>query len=149
MRISDWSSDVCSSDLIWEAVYVIEGLMQAKLSIEPDTVYSDTQGQSATVFAFTYLLGINLLPRIRNWKDLDFFRAYKQTRYAHIDSLFHGAIDWTLIETHWKDLLQIAISIPAGQIASPMLLRRLGARGRTEEHTSALPSIMRTSYALF
>src|SRR3546814_19567913 len=87
MRISDWSSDVCSSDLIWEAVYVIEGLMQAKLSIEPDTVYSDTQGQSATVFAFTYLLGINLLPRIRNWKDLDFFRADKQTRYAHIDSL--------------------------------------------------------------
>src|SRR3546814_711921 len=88
---------------IWEAVYVIEGLMQAKLSIEPDTVYSDTQGQSATVFAFTYLLGINLLPRIRNWKDLDFFRADKQTRYAHIDSLFHGAIDWTLIETNWKN----------------------------------------------
>src|SRR3546814_8382267 len=101
--------------------------MQAKLSIEPDTVNSDTQGQSATVFAFTYLLGINLLPRIRNWKDLDFFRADKQTRYAHIDSLFHGAIDWTLIETHWKDLLQI----------------------RSEEHTSELQSLMRISYAVF
>src|SRR3546814_18818164 len=67
---------------IWEAVYVIEGLMQDKLSIEPDTVSSDTQGQSATVFAFTYQLGINLLPRIRNWKDLDFFRDDKQTSYA-------------------------------------------------------------------
>src|SRR3546814_19122172 len=106
--------------------------MQAKLSIEPDTVNSDTQGQSATVFAFTYLLGINLLPRIRNWKDLDFFRADKQTRYAHIASLFHCAIDWTLIETHWKDLLQIAISIQAGKIPTPMLLRRL-ARQRAQE----------------
>lgn len=112
---------------IWEAVYVIEGLLKAKLSVEPDTVYSDTQGQSATVFAFTYLLGINLLPRIRNWKDLDFFRPDKQTRYTHIDSLFHGAIDWNLIETHWQDLLQIAISIQAGKIASPLLLRRLSA----------------------
>src|SRR3546814_18641376 len=91
---------------IWKAVYVIEGLMQAKLSIEPDTVYSDTQGQSATVFAFTYLLGINLLHRIRHWKDLDFFRADKQKRYEHINSPFHGAIDLTLMKTHWKDLLQ-------------------------------------------
>src|SRR3546814_14577484 len=103
--------------------------MQAKLSIEPDTVYSDTQGQSATVFAFTYLLGINLLPRIRNWKDLDFFRADKQTRYAHIDSLFHGAIDWTLIETHWKDLLQIAISIQAGKDRKSVVLgKRVAVR---------------------
>jgi TnpA family transposase len=36
---------------IWEAVYVIEGLMKAGLSVEADTVYSDTQGQSASVFA--------------------------------------------------------------------------------------------------
>src|SRR3546814_17989958 len=88
---------------IWEAVYVIEGLMQAKLSIEPDTVSSDTQGQSATVFAFTYLPGINLLPRIRNWKALDFFRADKKTRYAHIESLFTGALSTTFIATHRND----------------------------------------------
>ena len=56
---------------VWEAVYVIEGLMKgSQLSISPDTVHSDTQGQSVTVFAFTHLLGINLMPRIRNWKDL-------------------------------------------------------------------------------
>lgn len=134
---------------IWEAVYVIEGLMQAKLSVEPDTVYSDTQGQSATVFAFTYLLGINLLPRIRNWKDLDFFRADKQTHYKHIDSLFHGAIDWTLIETHWKDLLQIAISIQAGKIASPMLLRRLGASSQRNRLFLAAQELGRAHRTVF
>jgi TnpA family transposase len=53
---------------VWEAIYVIEGLLKAQLSVEADTVYSNTQGQSAAVFAFTYLLGINLMPRIRNWK---------------------------------------------------------------------------------
>jgi len=57
---------------IWEAVYVIEALLGAGLSVKPDTEHSDTQGQSATVFAFTNLLGIQFMPRIRNWKALTF-----------------------------------------------------------------------------
>jgi TnpA family transposase len=134
---------------IWEAVYVIEGLLKTQLSVEPDTVYSDTQGQSATVFAFTYLLGINLLPRIRNWKDLDFFRPDKHTRYAHIDSLFHGAIDWNLIETHWQDLLQIAISIQAGKIASPLLLRRLSASNQRNRLFLAAQELGRAHRTVF
>jgi hypothetical protein len=39
-----------------------------KSKIQPNTVFADTQGQSTPVFAFTYLLGIKLMPRIRNWK---------------------------------------------------------------------------------
>ncbi|HEX6705242.1 MAG TPA: Tn3 family transposase [Albitalea sp.] len=53
-----------------EALYVIEGLHKAGLSVQADTVYSDTHGQSETIFAFTYLSGIQLMPRIRGWKDL-------------------------------------------------------------------------------
>ncbi|WP_164064765.1 Tn3 family transposase, partial [Serratia marcescens] len=41
-----------------EAIYVIEALLKTGLSVEPDTVYSDTHGQSETVFAYTYLSGI-------------------------------------------------------------------------------------------
>jgi TnpA family transposase len=58
---------------VWEAIYIIEALMKNKSTIQPDTVFADTQGQSTPVFAFTYLLGIKLMPRIRNWKDLNFF----------------------------------------------------------------------------
>jgi TnpA family transposase len=115
---------------VWEAVYVIEGLMRSQLSVKADTVHSDTQGQSTTVFAFTHLLGINLMPRIRNWKDLHFFRPSKKTRYKNIDSLFTEAIDWDLIETHWKDLMQVALSIQEGKISSALLLRKLGNYSR-------------------
>ena len=45
---------------IKEAIYVIEGLLKSELSILPDAVHSDTHWQTATVFAFTYLLGIKL-----------------------------------------------------------------------------------------
>nr|WP_264318806.1 transposase [Paraclostridium bifermentans] len=57
---------------VWEAVYIIDGLLKNKSDIQPDIVHADTQGQSVTVFALTHLLGIKLMPRIRNWKDLKF-----------------------------------------------------------------------------
>lgn len=114
---------------IWEAVYVIEGLLKAGLSVEPDTVYSDTQGQSTTVFAFTYLLGIQLMPRIRNWKELSFHRPDKAVHYHHIDRLFGEAIAWELIEVHWRELMQVVVSIQAGTINSATLLRKLSYGG--------------------
>jgi len=46
------------------------------------------------------LLGIKLVPRIRNWKDLRFSRPSMDTRYRHIDNLFSDTIDWELIKTH-------------------------------------------------
>lgn len=115
---------------IWEAVYVIEGLMKCLSNVQAETVHSDTQGQSETVFAFTHLLGIKLMPRIRNWKGLKLYRADKETPYDHIGSLFSGDIDWELIESHWQDLMQVVLSIQAGKISSAMLLRKLGNESR-------------------
>ncbi len=37
------------------------------------------------------MLGIELLPRIRNWKDLIFYRPYTTARYQHINPLFGDA----------------------------------------------------------
>lgn len=136
---------------IWEAIYVIEGLLKVDLSVEPDTVYSDTQGQSATVFAFTHLLGINLMPRIRNWRDLVMCRPDRSVSYKHINRLFTDTADWHLIETHWQDLMQVALSIQAGKISSPMLLRKLGSysrRNRLYHAAQALGSVVRTIFLL-
>ena len=136
---------------IWEAIYVIEGLLKVDLSVEPDTVYSDTQGQSATVFAFTHLLGINLMPRIRNWRDLVMCRPDRGVSYKHINRLFTDTADWHLIETHWQDLMQVALSIQAGKISSPMLLRKLGSysrRNKLYHAAQALGSVIRTIFLL-
>jgi len=90
---------------VWEAIYILEGLLKNTSDIQPTTIHADTQGQSAPVFGLAHLLGIKLMPRIRNWKDLRFFRPSTDARYKHIDSLFSDTIDWDLIETHWPDLL--------------------------------------------
>lgn len=111
----------------WEAVYIIDGLLHNDSDVQPDTIHADTQGQSLPVFGLAALLGFELLPRIRNWHDLNFYRPDAATRYDHIDSLFgDNAIDWALIERHWTDLLRTSISIREGRVSSVTLLRRLG-----------------------
>lgn len=110
---------------VWEAVYIIDGLLKNKSEIQPNTLHADTQGQSTPVFALSYLLGINLMPRIRNWKDLTFFRPDRDACYNHIDPLFGDVIDWDLLETHWQDLLQVVLSIKSGKILPSTLLRKL------------------------
>jgi TnpA family transposase len=116
---------------VWEAVFIIEGLLMNASDIQPDTIHADTQGQSLPVFGLAALLGFDLLPRIRNWHDLVFYRPDESTQYQHIDSLFGDeSVDWHLIEAHWSDLLRTAISIRENRMSSITLLRRLGNHSR-------------------
>ena len=134
---------------VWEAIYIIEGLLQNTSDIQPDTVHADTQGQSAPVFALSYLLGIKLMPRIRNWHDLVFFRPGKDITYKHIDILFKDDVDWELIETHWKDLLRVVLSIKAGKVSSSTLLRKLGNYSRKNRLYQAFRELGRVVRTLF
>ena len=133
----------------WEAVYIIEGLLQNQSDIQPERIHGDTQGQSTPVFALSYLLGINLMPRIRNWKDLTFYRPDKETVYQHIDALFTDTIDWELIRTHWQDLFRVVMSIQAGKISSDILLRKLGNYSRKNRLYRAFRELGRVVRTVF
>ena len=133
----------------WEAVYIIEGLLQNISDIQPHTIHADTQGQSTPVFALSHMLGIKLMPRIRNWKDLNFFRPSDDTVYKHIDSLFKDAIDWVKIENHWQDILQVVLSIQTGKVSSAVLLRKLGNYSRKNRLYQAFQELGRVIRTVF
>ncbi|MBQ1095040.1 Tn3 family transposase [Streptomyces sp. b94] len=119
---------------VWEAVYLFEGLLKNESEVTVDIVHGDTQGQSLPVFGLAHMLGIELLPRIRNWKDLIFYRPNATVKYQHIDPLFgdpdKDVIDWKLIENHWPDLMRVVLSIREGRLPSAALLRKLGNESR-------------------
>jgi TnpA family transposase len=54
----------------WEGHYILDFVVDNTSDIQPDTIHADTQGQSAAIFGLAHLLGIQLRPRIRNWKNL-------------------------------------------------------------------------------
>lgn len=134
---------------MWGAVYILDGLLRNESDIQPDTVHADTQGQSAPVFGLAHLLGINLMPRIRNWKDLKLFRPTKDARYTHIDELFSESINWEIIETRLPDMLRVALSIKAGRITASTLLRKLGTYSRKNKLYVAMRELGRVVRTVF
>ncbi len=134
---------------VWEAVYILDGLLQNRSDFEVDTVHADTHGQCEPVFGLAYLLGIELLPRMRTWNDAVFYRPDVASKYEHIDALFTKTVDWTLIEAHWQDMMQVVLSIQAGKVLPSMLLRKLGSRSRKNRLYLAFRELGRVVRTLF
>jgi TnpA family transposase len=136
---------------VWEAIYILDGLMQNQSEIQPDVIQGDTQAQSATVFALAYLLGITLMPRIRNWKDLTFYRPHASARYRHVDSLFTDTVNWELIETYLPDMLRVALSVKMGKCNASTVLRKLSTNSSKNKLYQAFHSLgcaVRTGFLL-
>lgn len=135
---------------VYEAIYILDGLIRNRSDIKPEAVHGDTQAQSTPVFALAHLLGIELMPRIRNIKDLTFFKPSKDTRYQNIQQLFSGpAIDWDLIARHYDDMMRVAVSIKAGMVTPSTLLRRLGSASRKNKLYFAFRELGRVIRTMF
>ena len=49
------------------------------------------------MFGPAHHLGLQLMPHIRNWKELTLYRPDHASRYTHTDGLFTDTVDWGLI----------------------------------------------------
>ncbi|MBE9193783.1 Tn3 family transposase [Synechocystis sp. LEGE 06083] len=136
---------------VWEAVYILDGLIKNTSDIQPGILHGDTQGQSSPVFGLSFLLGIELMPRIRNWHDLKLLKPTVDNAYELIEPLFKGVPEWALIQTHWKDLMRVVLSIKAGKLMPSTLLRKLNSysrKNRLYKAFQALGNVIRTLFLL-
>lgn len=134
---------------VHEAIYILDGLLANTSDIQPEIVHGDTQAQSYPVFGLAHLLGIQLMPRIRNIKDLTFFRPEPGKSYQNIQALFGESIDWTLIGTHLHDMLRVVVSIRLGKITASSILRRLGTYSRKNKLYFAFRELGKAIRTLF
>src|SRR3546814_1356054 len=89
MRISDWSSDVCSSDL----PYVLDGLVLGAGNLPLHEHYTDTGGATDHVFALCHLLGFRFAPRLRDIGDRKLGSIAAPSTYKGIENLMGRTID--------------------------------------------------------
>src|SRR3546814_2747305 len=142
MRISDWSSDVCSSDLSDPMIKIRSGRHEASLPLslvrriveeaEPRAFYNDVQ---------VVRMDAGHLFKILQQMDVD--AMSKQTRRAMVE-----AIDVSTAACALTFAGDIIIEADEETI---FLANQKGAsvQYRSEEHTSELQSLMRISYADF
>src|SRR3546814_5182063 len=121
MRISDWSSDVCSSDL-------------ATIFVQPDP---------ADIEPFATTTG----PQMPFHARTAWTRTLGQLAIVLAAALLAGM----LVGYPWQVLTVAALGIVAWHYwrLRGVLLRLAARQRRSEEHTSELQSLMRSSYAVF
>src|SRR3546814_2554424 len=130
MRISDWSSDVCSSDLLRS--------ISAYRKLRGHILF-DTDGSPETVANIEY----------------DAQRAKTLSQEFHIISPTGSKLDWLAglyLYSHTAQadpIMQTGTSVAPNNAASLITFAETRTRSRSEEHTSELQSLMRISYAVF
>lgn len=133
----------------YEGYHILDFINENQSNVRPETIHSDTHGQSETIFGLAYLLGIQLMPRIKDWKHLHFYRPSADSRYQHIDMLFSAQINWTLIEALLPDMLRVAVSVKLGRLTPSTILRRLGTYSRKNKLYFAFRELGRVVRTIF
>jgi TnpA family transposase len=90
----------CSSS---EVAAMIEGVLRHCTDMKVEKNYVDSHGQSEVAFAFCYLLGFQLLPRLKRIKEQKLYLPHSgQTdAYPNLQPILRRAINWELIQQQY------------------------------------------------
>jgi len=106
-----------------EVASMIEGILRHETTMNIERNYVDTHGQSEIAFAFSHLLGFELLPRLKNLGRQKLSRPDAET-YANLEPVLAKPIDWDLIQRHYDMFIQYAAALLLGTTDTETILKR-------------------------
>ncbi len=133
-----------------EVAAMIEGLLRHCTDAEVDRNYVDTHGQSAVGFAFTYLLGFNLLPRLKNIGSARLYLPDDDaSAYPNLAPVLTRPIRWELIAQQYDQMVKYATALRLGTAAADQMLRRFVRGGPKHPTYQALVELGRAVKSVF
>ena len=113
----------CSSS---EVAAMIEGVLRHCTSMEVEKNYVDSHGQSEVAFAFTHLLGFQLMPRLKRIKTQKLYRPFtgQSDAYPHLQPILTRPINWDLIRQQYDQMVKYATALRLGTAETEAILKR-------------------------
>jgi TnpA family transposase len=109
-----------------EVASMIQGVLRHCTELEVDRQYVDSHGQSVVAFAFTKLLGFQLLPRLKAIHSQRLYRpdAGQPGAYPNLQLVLSKPVDWDLIHRQYDEMVKYATALRLGTAEAEAILRR-------------------------
>ncbi len=113
----------CSSS---EVAAMIEGLLRHCTNMKVEKNYVDSHGQSEVAFAFCYLLGFNLMPRLKAIHSQKLYLADtgQSNAYPNLKPILTRPINWNLIRQQYDQMIKYATALRLGTAETEAILKR-------------------------
>jgi len=113
----------CSSS---EVSAMINGVLKHCTSMEVKKNYVDSHGQSEAAFAFTHLLGFQLMPRLKRIKVQKLYRPHagQPDAYPNLEPVMTRPINWDLIRQQYDQMVKYATALRLGTAETEAILKR-------------------------
>jgi TnpA family transposase len=121
-----------------EVAAMIEGVLRHCTDMTIEKNFVDSHGQSEVAFAFSRLLGFELLPRLKAIGRQKLYRPEpgRPDAYPNLAPVLTRPIDWTLIRRHYDHIVKYATALRLGTADAESILRRFsrGSSGGAPMH---------------
>jgi TnpA family transposase len=132
-----------------DSLFILEGLLEQKTSLNPREVMSDTAGYRDLVFGLFWLLGYQFSPRLADLGEARFWRIDAAADYGALGRLARQRVNTKLIARNWDDMLRVAGSLKLGTISASELTRSLLRSSRPSTLARAIGELGRVPKTLY
>jgi TnpA family transposase len=121
-----------------EVASMIEGVLRHCTDMTIEKNFVDSHGQSEVAFAFSHLLGFELLPRLKAIGRQKLYRPDKGNlnAYPNLAPVLTRPVDWDLIRCHYDHVVKYATALRLGTADAESILKRFsrGSSGGAPMH---------------
>jgi TnpA family transposase len=105
---------------------MIEGVLRHCTAMTVEKNYVDSHGQSEVAFAFTRLLGFQLMPRLKGLHAQKLYRPFpgQKDAYPHVQPVLTRPINWKLIRQQYDEMIKYATALRLGTAEAEAILQR-------------------------
>ena len=134
-----------------EVASMLEGVLRHSTKMNMTKTYTDTHGQSTLGFAFSELLKVDLLPRIKRIHVQKLHVAFPgdKKKYPHLKDILDAPINWDLIREQYDEIVKYTAALKKGTAETDVLLKRFSKDNYEHPTYQALMELGKANKTIF